>query len=260
MNETTTATERALANDPPLRPEDWWAFVVAAQAYRARSEQQQAFGKSLMERYMVELPKRLERDETASRYLDAMLCHVSAAIRGMSVAATAFGTRWAALEKVQAANVEAIGRLQRFGPLSSESYWVKAVNLLPGGAIAALALTSVQGVAQRFDARFWVVVAGGGVVGMLAVQGFIEVLVFTRSKGIAKSTPDEVDATWQEKTFADYVAIGRQFLRQAYEVTGRFYGEDRWAAPSDDELDELARRQFALLKAQEARPRDHAGV
>jgi hypothetical protein len=164
----------------------------------------------------------------------------------MSVAAIAFGTRWKALDTIQTANVEAIGRLQRFGPLSSESYWVKAANLLPGGAITASALAAFKGWSQRFDVAFWLAVVGGGVVGMLLIQGFIELLVTSRSRRIIQAAPNNVDATWQEKTFADYIAVGRQFLSEAYEVTARFYGEEQWPTPDGDELVRLASRQFAL--------------
>lgn len=227
---------------PPLQPEDWLAFVIAAQAHRSGSPTHSAFGASLISRYFVDLPNKAA-NETEKRYLDAALCHAAAAIRGFAVIRQIFETERGAIHAIRDTEADAIKRLQGFGPLTPDNPWKTIVPGL-GGGIWAYALTPDD--VRKLTWQVSALVFAGVVVVVIASQTVVEVLVRWKARKVHSGTPKEILTSWRSKTASHYATVSVQLLAGLYAVTERYYPGSA-NIPSRQELQETAKAQLELL-------------
>src|SRR5437867_1736261 len=121
---------------PPIDAEAALDLVLALPAHRSHNSSHAAFGKQILDEYLIGVRGRYKDHPVASRYLDNLFAAIASAVRAFSVERDMFATRWDSISEIKKADLERAKRIDGYSPFSEGNYWSKAFAILAAGGIS----------------------------------------------------------------------------------------------------------------------------
>src|SRR2546427_6716051 len=121
---------------PPIDAEAALDLVLALPAHRSHNTAHAAFGKQILDEYLVGVRARYKDAPVASRYLDDLFAAVVSAVRAFSVERDMFATRWDSVSEIKKTDLERAKRIGGYSPFAEGNYWSKAIAILAAGGIS----------------------------------------------------------------------------------------------------------------------------
>ncbi len=213
---------------PPIDAEAALDLVLALPAHRSHNPSHAAFGKQILDEYLVGVRARYKDDPVASRYLDNLLAAVASAVRAFSVERDMFATRWDSISEIKKADLERVKRIDGYSPFSEGNYWNKAIAILAAGGISVpvvkkiIAETGITSTIAQAP-----IYLAGLIVLSFGVLFITDWLVFrykaTRLNRIEKLYPEELERVWRQRSMSQYRLVLRNFLLSALVLRETYY-------------------------------------
>lgn len=213
---------------PPVDAEAALDLVLALPAHRSHNTAHAAFGKQILDEYLVGVRARYKDDPVASRYLDDLFAAVVSAVRAFSVERDMFATRWDSVSEIKKADLERAKRIDGYSPFSEGNYWNKAIAILAAGGISVPVVKKIIAETGITSTIAQAPIYLAGLIALSFVLLFVaDWLVFrykaTRLKHIEKLYPEEVERVWRQRSMSQYRIILRNFLLTALIIRETHY-------------------------------------